>query len=345
MKVLAAIFCAVFSLHAAFAAEPTLDIYWIDVEGGASTLIVTPNKESVLIDSGWPWAPSAERIYAVATNAGLKQIDYLITTHFHVDHFGGAAGLSKLMPIKNIWDNGALDVDPDSPGPNGTRFSTADYRAISSTRKVIAPGDSVPLKTSKSRRLSLRCIAAHKKLAADLAGSANPRCAGAEPKPVDPSDNANSICLVLTYNGFKFFNGGDLTWNIESELVCPLDHVGNVDVYQVDHHGMDISNNPLLLQTLGPTVSVMDNGPHKGGSRKTVERLRATPSIKAMYQLHRDLRGDQPFNTENKYIANLEENCTANYIKCSVDQSGKTYTFSIPATGFSETYKSKPKHM
>jgi beta-lactamase superfamily II metal-dependent hydrolase len=317
------------------AAERTLDIYWIDVEGGASTLIVTPEKESVLIDSGWPWPPSAERIYAVATNAGLKQIDYLVTTHFHVDHFGGAAGLSKLMPIKNIWDNGAPPADPDSPGGP---FKTDDYKKIPANRKVIRPLDEIPLKASGTNRLVLRVLATRKEIPVLATYPLNPLCSAAAKRDIDMTDNARSVCLLLNYNGFKFFDAGDMTWNVEGDLVCPFDHVGKVDLYQVTHHGMDISNNPLLLKTLAPTVAVMNNGPHKGGSAKTVKRLRETPSVKALYQLHRDLRGKSEFNTEDKFIANMEEKCAANFIKCSVDSSESTYTLSIPATAFSEKY-------
>jgi beta-lactamase superfamily II metal-dependent hydrolase len=337
MKVLATAVLTLL-LYTACAAERTLDIYWIDVEGGASTLIVTPDKESVLVDSGWPWAPSAERIYAVATNAGLKQIDYLITTHFHVDHFGGAAGLSKLMPIKNIWDNGAPPADPDSPGGP---FKTDDYKKIPAKRKLIQPLDELPLKHAGTNHLILRVLATRKEIPSLATYPLNPLCTNLTKHDIDMTDNARSVCLLLDYNGFKFFDGGDLTWNIEGDLVCPFNHVGKVDVYQVDHHGMDISNNPLLLQTLSSTVSVMDNGPHKGGAAATLKRLRATPGIKAMYQLHRDMRGGKEFNTDDKFIANLEEKCTANYIKCSVAADGKHYTMSIPATGFSETYQAK----
>jgi competence protein ComEC len=320
----------------AIAAEPTLDIYWIDVEGGASTLIVTPTKESLLIDSGWPWPPSAERIYNVATNAGLKQIDYLITTHFHVDHFGGAAGLAKLMPIRNIWDNGAPPADPDSPGGP---FKTDDYKKIRAARKIVHALDEIPLKAQGTNRLVFQVLAARKEIPSLAIYPLNPSCSGQTKKPIDLTDNANSVCLLLNYNGFKFFDGGDLTWNLEADLVCPYDHVGKVDVYQVDHHGMDISNNPLLLRTLSPTVSVMDNGPRKGGSAETVKRLRAASTNKAMFQLHRDLRGANEFNTGDKFIANMEEKCAANYIKCSVAADGKHYTMSIPATGFSQTYQ------
>jgi competence protein ComEC len=334
LRLLAIFLFATFRL---IAAQRTLDIYWIDVEGGASTLIVTPDHESVLVDSGWPWPPSAERIYHVATNAGLKQIDYLITTHFHVDHFGGAAGLSKLMPIINIWDNGAPPADPDSPGGP---FKTDDYKAIPAKRKVVRPLDEIPLRHAGTNHV-LRVLAARKEIPSLATYPLNKLCSEQTKHDIDMTDNARSVCLLLDYNGFKFFDSGDLTWNLEGDLVCPFDHVGKVDVYQVAHHGLDISNNPLLLKTLAPTVAVMDNGPHKGGSAKTVKRLRDTASIKALYQLHRDLRGGSEFNTEDKFIANLDEKCAANYIKCSVAADGKHYTLSIPATGFEQTFQTK----
>src|ERR1044071_10016843 len=87
-------------------ADNALDVYWIDSEGGGSTLVVTPAGESVLVDSGNPGGRDAKRIHHVAREvAGLERIDYLVTTHFHVDHFGGAAELSELMPIGTVFDN------------------------------------------------------------------------------------------------------------------------------------------------------------------------------------------------------------------------------------------------
>src|SRR5690348_3934296 len=84
-----------------------LDIYWIDTEGGAATLIVTPVGEAALIDSGNPGGRDSKRIADVAFNvAGVKQIDHLITTHYHTDHFGGAAELATALPIRVVYDNG-----------------------------------------------------------------------------------------------------------------------------------------------------------------------------------------------------------------------------------------------
>ena len=85
-----------------------LDIYWIDVEGGAATLIVSPSGESMLIDTGFETNDNrdAKRIYAAAEQAGLKKIDYLVISHYHADHVGGLAALSKMIPIGRFFGRG-----------------------------------------------------------------------------------------------------------------------------------------------------------------------------------------------------------------------------------------------
>lgn len=324
------------------AEAPTLDIYWVDVEGGAATLIVTPAKESILIDTGWPGGTSAARIHDAAKKAGIARIDYLILTHFHIDHFGGAADLAQLMPIGVVLDNGIPNHNPDKGGNDAWfRNLIRSYRTFKAERrKIIEPGQTLPLRqTDGTAQLSLTCMGAR-----GLAwhGDHDPTNAlsntGVE-HPLDTTDNRNSVISLLRFGPFKFFDGGDLTWNYEKALVCPTNSIGTVDVFQVDHHGINLSSNPVLLRSLSPTVSVMDNGPRKGDSLETMATLRATPSIRTMYQLHKDLRGGKPYNTADWFIANLQEKCDGNYIKCSVDPSGKSYTISIPATGFSEHYE------
>jgi competence protein ComEC len=337
-------FCFLALAWVARAAEPTLDIYWIDVEGGGGTLIITPARESILIDTGWPWGPSAARIRDAATNAGVSRIDYLILTHFHLDHFGGAAGLATLMPIGTVLDNGIPEHDPD--GQNDQRFldSVKAYREFKAERRrLIQPGETLPLKqASAAIPLSLRFMGARKQFIHPPGlGGPNSLCADATRKETDTTDNANSVVSLLQFGSFKFYDGGDLTWNMEGEMVCPVNSIGHVDVFQVDHHGVDISNNPLLIRSLAPTVTVMNNGPRKGGAKATLATLRSVSSIQTMYQVHRDLRGGEEFNTEDQYIANLEEKCEGNCIKCSVDPSGKSYTISIPAKGFAKTYQTR----
>jgi competence protein ComEC len=336
--------CFVLSVARARAAEPTLEIYWIDVGGGGGTLIITPARESILIDTGWPSGPSAARIHDAATNAGVSRIDYLILTHFHIDHFGGAAPLSRLMPIGTVLDNGIPDHDPD--GRNDEQFSNwiKPYREFQAERRtLVQPGATLPLRQpGSSIPLSFRFMGARKHFVHPPGmGGPNSICAEATRQDPDTSDNANSVVSLVQFGSFKFYDGGDLTWNMEGEMVCPTNSIGQVDVYQVDHHGVNISNNPLLIRSLAPTVSVMNNGPRKGGAKETLATLRSVSSIQTMFQVHRDLRGGTEYNTDDQYIANLDEKCEGNFIKCSVDPSGKSYTISIPARGFSKTYQTR----
>jgi competence protein ComEC len=345
MKRLAAsLFAVSFALLMAAAAEAgsadqRLDIYWIDVEGGAATLIVTPRGESVLIDTGNPGHRDPDRIVQTATReAGLRQLDHVIITHYHSDHFGGAATLSSMLPIKHLHDNGIFEGIVDRPDKPYLEFKAA-------RRSVISPGDEIELTPPAGENptpLSLRCLGTRQKYVDAPAGAAaTPGCAEFKPFPVDTTDNANSVVTLLAFGAFRFFDSGDLTWNLEKELVCPTNRVGKVDVYQTGHHGLDASNNPLLIRALSPTVAIFNNGTTKGCDPKTFVTLKETPSVQAIYQGHRNLRDDGSPNTEPEYIANRDKDCKANFIKLSVDPTGTTYTVSIPATGHARTYRTQ----
>ena len=329
-------------------ADRTLDVYWVDVEGGGATLIVTPTGESALIDSGNPFERDPGRIHKIATEvAGLKKIDHLVTTHFHVDHFGGAAELAALIPIGQVHDKGIPETNPDNrPDDKRWPITIAPYRNFKAdSRNVLRAGAEIALKQSAdSPKLTLRCLAANQQLIDAPADTPpNPLSAGHQPQPEDKSDNANSVALRLDFGHFRFFDGGDLTWNVEAALVSPVNRVGTVDVYQVNHHGLDVSNNPVFVHSLAPTVAVMNNGPKKGTGASSVAALKSSPGIQVMYQVHKNVRADAGNNTADEFIANHDEVCAANYIKMAVAPDGKSYTISIPATGHTRTYQTRPK--
>ncbi len=313
-----------------------LDVYWIDVEGGAATLVVTPRGQSVLIDTGNPGHRDPDRIIKVAAEeAGLRQLDHVIITHYHTDHFGGAATLTKVLPIKHLHDNGIFEgiVDrPDKP------YLECDVER----RSVVSPGEEIDLAQSNAAHLTIKCLAARQRYIDPPAGAEpTPGCAEFKPKAFDGTDNANSVVTLVTFGRFEFFDAGDLTWNLEKELICPVNRVGQVDVYQASHHGMDASNNPLLIRVLQPRVAVINNGATKGCDPGTFAALKETPSIEAIYQVHKNVRDDGSPNAPDEFIANQTRDCQANFIKLSVDPSGATYTVSIPSHGHARTYRTK----
>ncbi|HAV62385.1 MAG TPA: hypothetical protein DCY13_08490 [Verrucomicrobiales bacterium] len=350
LKLIASCSAAALSLAGSVSADEksgTLDVYWVDVEGGAGTLIVTPAGETILIDTGMPGGRDPGRIHRTATEiAGRTQIDHLVTTHFHLDHFGGAAEIAQKMPIHHVWDNGVPDKNPDG-NPNDTRFPIMikPYKEMAAReRHVIAPDVELPLRQSGSTPFSIRCVAAMEKVSSRVVREPGVvDCASVPAKTPDTSDNRNSVALLVSFGDFRFFVGGDMTWNTEATLVCPVDRVGVVDVFQVTHHGLDQSNNPLLVRSLAPTVSVMSNGTTKGCGAETFATLKGTDSVEAMYQIHRNLRADSENNTAAEYIANHEKECAANHIQMSVAPDGKTYSLAIPATGHSRQFSTRAK--
>ena len=122
----------------------------------------------------------------------------------------------------------------------------------------------------------------------------------------------------------------------------PHNRVGTVDVYQVNHHGLDYSNNAVFVRSLAPTVSVMNNGVTKGCGPASFAAVKGA-GVSAMYQLHKNLRADIENNTTDEYTANLTRDCDAHHIHMSVAPNGKQYTLSIRANGHSRTFKTRRK--
>jgi competence protein ComEC len=332
-------FCCASVAHAK---PKTLDIYFVDVEGGAATLIVTPLGESLLIDSGNPGDRDPDRIAHVARDvAGLKQIDHYITTHWHQDHVGGISRLATLIPVIHFYDRGipanpTSDISPD--------LIAAYKQTVQGKSVTLNPGDEIKFQSPKSLpSLRLRVLAAGGLVPGEQPGVPQIKPCGSDfkPQPEDKSDNVNSVGFVFSFGNFKFFDGGDLTWNIEDRLVCPKNLVGTVDVYQSDHHGLDLSNNPALVHALRPRVAIINNGPRKGGEVHTFATIKSSPGIEAIYQLHRNVRTTAEDNAPPDFVANDEEACKGEFVKLSVSADGKSYTVAIPGKNISRNYRTK----
>src|SRR4051812_17951527 len=323
-----------------FGATKNLEIYWIDAEGGAATLIVAPSGESMLVDTAnrTPDDRDAKRIMAAAQMAGLKKIDILLTTHFHGDHIGAMAALAKLIPIEMYMDHGP-SVELSRPQ---VAASYKAYEELSAgKRKSLKAGDRIPLKGVEVDVITSAGEAITKALKGG--GAKNAACADfKEHPPEQDPDNDQSVGFVLKFGKFDFIDMGDLTWNYEQKLVCPNNLVGAVDVYQTTHHGLDRSNSPQFIWAIHPTVAVMNNGPRKGGQASVFETLRKSPGLEDIWQGHLALGTARETNTDEKMIANLEPTaeCKGNLLKLSVAPDGK-YTMTNLRTGFSKTYQSK----
>lgn len=291
-------------------ARKGLEVYFIDVEGGQSTLFVSPSGQSLLVDTGWAGARDADRIAGVAKQAGITQIDYLVTTHYHGDHVGGVVDLASRIPIKMFVDHG-----PNVEEERGTPKNYAAYVTVRDKGQHIVAklGDRLPIKGVDFQIVSAAAETITKPLPG--AGAANPMCADFQPRdevkePLVGGENKQSVGMVISLGKFRMVDFGDLTWNKEHDLACPNNLVGTIDLYVVSHHGQDISSLPMLVHAMHPRVAVMDNGAKKGGAIATFETLKKSAGLEDLWQLHYAVdAGDH--NSPEQFIANMGVGGTA----------------------------------
>ncbi len=342
----------------------TLDIYYIDTEGGQSTLFVSPTGESLLVDTGNAGARDIERIVAAINAAGVKQIDHMWTTHYHGDHIGAMEELAKRVPIKHFYDHG--------PMATGDRATPATFLPMYETlsighRTTVKPGDKLPMAGVDVVTVSSNSVAIKSNLPGG--GKPNPACAGITKKDesayTDP-DNGSSAGFVMTFGKFRTIDLGDLTWNGELDLVCPTNRIGNVDLYTVSHHGIERSNSPALVHGLQARVAIMNNGTRKGGAPDTFKVIETAPGLEDLWQLHWSYNVGVEHNAPGVFIANIDDNETiagvlttppgtrgapggrggpgaaahtpAYWIKVSAERDG-TFIVTNPRNGFSKTYR------
>ena len=330
----------VFGLVALSAQTPlsdTLDIYWIDVEGGAATLVVTPRQESVLMDAGWgrPDDRDARRIEAAMRDANIDRIDYFIASHFHGDHTGGLPALAERVEIGQFLDYGET-VEPDSD--NSSQAFAAYLRAAEGNRRTVSPGDRLRLDG-----VVFTFVTAGGEIPSRASSVAGPNvfCDDADPGPSDGGENSQSVGYLLSLGGFQFLNLGDLTVNVQHQLACPENVIGDVDIYQVPHHGTGVA--PQLTWALGYNVAVLNNGPHKGGSAEGYHVAAQSPGIQDVWQVHRALDTELADNTAEDLIANVtdEDDCQGYWLKAMVHPDGRSYYVVNGRNGSSRSYFSR----
>ena len=327
--------CALILLPLSIAAQSQtgqLRIYSIDVEGGQSTLLVSPSGASLLVDAGWPGnnGRDADRIQAAMRDAGITRIDHLLVTHYHVDHVGGVPELAKRVPIGEFIDHGPNQEDSES-----TRQGYAAYlKAIGDKpRHMVDPGDTIDLPGLSV--IVLTENGQHIDRVPGITPVPNPYCATERQWPDDPTENARSTGILVTFGKFKFLDLGDLTGQKEVALVCPNNPIGTVDLYLVTHHGMNLSNARAIVDEVHPRVAIMNNGAHKGGMPEAWQTVHDSPGLIDLWQLHTAENSDAAHNSPVALIANPAGSTQdGNYLKVIASPNGD---FSVTNTRTGET--------
>ena len=306
----------------------TLNIYFIDVEGGQSTLVVSPSGQSFLIDTGYTGfgGRDADRIAVAAKAAGVKHIDYLFITHHHPDHEGGVPNLLERLPVTTFLDHGpSVENDGKYLGPYAVAFGKGVHQ-------IVKPGDKIPVKDLDVTVM----VAAGKHIERD--GEPNPYCAGLSQKGGETGENPQSAGVLIQFGKFRFADFGDIVWNEELALMCPQNRVGNVSLNVTSHHGAHVP--PQAIWAMAPRVTILDNGARKGGNPDAWKVIAASPGIEDIWQIHFSIAGGKEANAGDTFIANLDEQCEGKYLKVSASADG-SFTIYNSRNKYSKSYAAK----
>ena len=358
------------------AAEGTLKVVSVDVEGGGGTLFVTPEGKSLLIDTGWPGGAgllpspdgaknSAERIVAAAKKLGVSKIDYLIITHYHMDHVGGVSELVKLMPVDTFIDHGPNSehlapgekVPPDLAGGAPDQLYPKYLDVIKGHNHIVArPGQVIAMGSMTDTIVASNGVVLSKPLAG--AGAPNPACdsaAAKSEKAIGGEENRRSVASLLRFGKVSIALFGDLSWDKERELSCPTGKVGHVNLLIVTQHGSVISSNPASIADMHPDIALMGAGGKKGGDEDPIKTIKASPGLMGFWQTH-DSFAHPEWTSDKNMVANLNPSAAAiaghakqmftsppdegHAIHAEISKDGKI-TMTNDRNGYSKTYQVK----
>jgi competence protein ComEC len=340
MNALLFFLAALVSIAPCFAAD-SMRIYVIDVEGGGSTLVIAPSGQSMLIDSGSAGERDPQRIAAAMRDAGLKKIDVLFTTHYDGDHVGGVTGANGVAHFEHFFDHG--EIDPKWEQNAGYEQRYKDYVAMAhDKRTIVKAGDVVPLKGLRVDVVASQGEVLKKPI--NHGGGPNPYCKGAEVKPPNKTENSQSAGVLVSFHRFTFLDVGDLTWDKEMDLACPVNKLGKISLLLATHHGFfaDMSGAPALLWATMPQVVIANNGPRKGMAESAYNKIEKVSGLEGLWQSHLALASDKAHNTSEDMIANLDASpqCKGNWIKVEVQPDGH-YTVTNGRNNFSRSYNAR----
>jgi len=302
-----------------------LEIWVVDVEGGKAALYVSPTGQTAMIDTGFPGARDLDRILAAIADAGVKQIDYLISTHYHVDHIGNVVELAGRIPVGTFVDHGPTVEGPNvpqvAPGPDGIPVTKpreqiegfqAAYAELYGKAKhlVVKPGDRVPI-TGLDWRIVTSAGNVLKTPPLPGGGKPNPYCAGFTPiagtTGLNDPDDAQSVGSVITLGQFRALDFGDLWRTKEMELICPNNPIGTVDLYFASSHGAIASGSLPFVHAIQPRVAVIQNGTRKGGAPEPMQTILSSAGLETMWQMHWSYNALLEQNSPAIYVANIED--------------------------------------
>jgi competence protein ComEC len=372
--VLRPLFCLAIAANAAWAAKD-LRIWFVDVEIGNAVLLVAPSGQSLLMDAGSHLASNRDRdrVLAVLHAAGLKRLDYVLATHYHNDHYGAIADIADQFPISNFVDHGPsveygkprewwlryFSLWPHDAAMKDLKDQQFDrYREITEKAHhiVVKPGDKIPIEG-----LDVTVVTSagdHLKKPMHGAGAPNPGCGITSPRSEDPTEDGQSVGLVIQYGKFRFINLGDLTWNKSMDLFCPANPIGKVDLYMVTHHGMSDPKevgeidwgrsccNAAELRALSPRVAVESGGRnyHKGSSPLGWQAVRATTGLEDIWQTNGHPQGGKENNAPEQFVANIVPEGTnpgVYSIEVTAERDG-TFTVNNERNHYGKTYHARP---
>jgi competence protein ComEC len=314
-----------------------LVIYTIDVEGGQATLLVSPTKASMLVDTGWGGnnGRDAERIKAAMKDAGITKIDHVLITHHHTDHVGGVPNLVARVQVGEFLDHGPNREDADI-----TRSDYAAYiKAIGTTpRRIVHPGDTIDI--SGLSTIVLTADGEHIAAVPGVKPEPNPYCANEPHWDLDTTENPRSAGVLVRFGKFRFLDLGDLTKAKEIPLVCPNNLIGHVDLYLVNHHGFNLSNSKAFVDAIHPRVAIMDNGAHKAGSPEAWQTVHESPGLEDLYMVHTAEDSDAAHNSPDPLIANLKGGADGAYFKVVASADG-SFSVTNSRTGQTKEYAAR----